>query len=265
MKKQLLVLILLLLALLLLGNPTWAIDEIKIILDGQELETDVPPMMEQGRTLLPMRVIFEALGCEVQWSEKIQFIMAYNCMPQPSIRVNLIVGQPFSCTRFIENELIWEESLGLDPDILNIRFSWELDEYFAAVKNSIRDQYPFGLADCTSQEISTVLAPFRIDYLNIPYEDMLQLAANQEFAASWPEAFEENRKNLIRAFSWIFEEKPSIDPLAPIIKLRKLDVPPQIVQGRTLVPLRFVAETLGCQVDWNDISKTVTIIRTDSQ
>lgn len=30
----------------------------------------------------------------------------------------------------------------------------------------------------------------------------------------------------------------------------ELDVPPQIVNGRTLVPLRFVAEALGCRVDW---------------
>ena len=40
---------------------------------------------------------------------------------------------------------------------------------------------------------------------------------------------------------------------------RKLDVSPQIVNGRTLVPVRFVAEALGCDVEWNDAKKTVTI------
>lgn len=38
-----------------------------------------------------------------------------------------------------------------------------------------------------------------------------------------------------------------------------LDVPPQIINGRTLVPLRFISEALGAKVDWNNKTKTVTI------
>jgi N-acetylmuramoyl-L-alanine amidase len=42
----------------------------------------------------------------------------------------------------------------------------------------------------------------------------------------------------------------------------KLDVPPTIKSGRTLVPLRFVAERLGLTVSWDDATRTVTIIKT---
>lgn len=38
-----------------------------------------------------------------------------------------------------------------------------------------------------------------------------------------------------------------------------LDVPAQIVGGRTLVPLRFISESLGAQVDYNAGTRTVTI------
>ncbi|MFF2796915.1 copper amine oxidase N-terminal domain-containing protein [Lysinibacillus xylanilyticus] len=38
-----------------------------------------------------------------------------------------------------------------------------------------------------------------------------------------------------------------------------LDVPPQIINGRTLVPLRFISEALGAKVDWNNKTKTVSI------
>lgn len=38
-----------------------------------------------------------------------------------------------------------------------------------------------------------------------------------------------------------------------------LDVPAKIIDGRTMVPVRFVAETLGCTVDWEDATKTVII------
>lgn len=39
----------------------------------------------------------------------------------------------------------------------------------------------------------------------------------------------------------------------------QLDLPPQIIDGRTLVPLRAVSEALHCEVFWNDEAKTVYI------
>lgn len=38
-----------------------------------------------------------------------------------------------------------------------------------------------------------------------------------------------------------------------------LDVPAEVFKGRTLVPIRFVAETFGCVVDWEPDEKLVTI------
>jgi hypothetical protein len=38
-----------------------------------------------------------------------------------------------------------------------------------------------------------------------------------------------------------------------------MDVPPMLVGGRTLVPLRFVSQALGAQVDWNAANATVAI------
>jgi len=40
-----------------------------------------------------------------------------------------------------------------------------------------------------------------------------------------------------------------------------MDVAPRIISGRTMVPLRFVAEALGCDVDWDSVNQNV-IIRT---
>jgi hypothetical protein len=41
----------------------------------------------------------------------------------------------------------------------------------------------------------------------------------------------------------------------------KLDAAPEILAsaGRTMVPLRFVSEALGCSVDWEPLTRTVTI------
>lgn len=38
-----------------------------------------------------------------------------------------------------------------------------------------------------------------------------------------------------------------------------VDVPVSIIEGRTLVPLRFMSEAFGAQVSWDAIEKTVTI------
>ena len=47
-------------------------------------------------------------------------------------------------------------------------------------------------------------------------------------------------------------EKP-IDPNNP--KVKPIIVPP----GRTMLPVRFVAENLGCKVDWEGETRTVII------
>ncbi len=38
-----------------------------------------------------------------------------------------------------------------------------------------------------------------------------------------------------------------------------IDVPPTILNGRTMVPIRFVAENLGAEVEWDGATRTVTI------
>ncbi len=42
-------------------------------------------------------------------------------------------------------------------------------------------------------------------------------------------------------------------------EIKVLDVPAKAASGRTLLPLRAVSEALGCDVDWNNAAKTVTI------
>jgi hypothetical protein len=41
--------------------------------------------------------------------------------------------------------------------------------------------------------------------------------------------------------------------------LTLLDIPPMVVRGRTLVPLRFISEALGAQVDWDPAARTVYV------
>lgn len=51
---------------------------IKVELDNTRLAFDVLPVIKNGRTLVPMRAIFEALGADVEWDGKTQTITAKN-------------------------------------------------------------------------------------------------------------------------------------------------------------------------------------------
>lgn len=41
---------------------------------------------------------------------------------------------------------------------------------------------------------------------------------------------------------------------------KTLDVPAKIINGRTSVPVRFISESLGARVDWDEASQTVNVI-----
>jgi hypothetical protein len=112
--------------------------QIQVLIDGTPLSTDVAPIIEQGRTLVPLRAIFEALGATVEWNGESQTVTA--------LKGNLSV--------------------------------------------------------------------------------ILQIGNTTA---------EANGKQV------------------------ELEVPPQILNGRTLVPVRFVSESLGASVGWDDASRSVLI------
>ena len=67
MKKRLFAV--LLAAAMTLGALTSAVSaaSVKVFVDNRELSADQPPVIIDGRTLVPLRAIFEALGAEVDW------------------------------------------------------------------------------------------------------------------------------------------------------------------------------------------------------
>lgn len=65
--------------------------EIQIIIDGQALDIPndyVKPYVTNGRTMIPLRAIGEALGCEVSWSKESNTADIKTKTPLPVISVN---------------------------------------------------------------------------------------------------------------------------------------------------------------------------------
>ena len=65
--KRSLILLLIPILVLMIALVSAASSGISVNINGQRLETDVDPIILDGRTMVPLRAIFEALGAEVQW------------------------------------------------------------------------------------------------------------------------------------------------------------------------------------------------------
>lgn len=50
--------------------------EVTVLIDGEILATDTPPQLINGRTMLPMRAIFEAFDANVTWMGEDELIFA---------------------------------------------------------------------------------------------------------------------------------------------------------------------------------------------
>ena len=58
---------------------------------------------------------------------------------------------------------------------------------------------------------------------------------------------------------WIGKSIAKVNGVDTPIDSSNPKVVPEIINSRTMLPLRFVTESLGCSVDWNATTKTITI------
>ena len=67
MKKVLSMLLVVIMTMSMISVTSVMASDINVTIDGKVQSYDVMPVIENGRTLVPMRGIFEALGAEVSW------------------------------------------------------------------------------------------------------------------------------------------------------------------------------------------------------
>lgn len=138
MKKKLFTIIVGLFAYFIATQVAFA-EQPTVFLNDSQLYFDVPPLVEKGRTLVPLRTIFEELGANVKWDEVTRTVIAS--------KGNTVIKITINSTKVLKNGAVF-----------------------------------------------------------------------------------------------------------------KIDVPAKVINGRTLVPLRFVSEALGANVNWDKNTNIITII-----
>jgi len=70
--------------------PVMAEEEagISVLLDGEYVAFDVAPTIIDGRTMVPVRAIFEALGATVDWQQEIQTVVSNKGDSNISLKIN---------------------------------------------------------------------------------------------------------------------------------------------------------------------------------
>ncbi|AKL94734.1 phosphate ABC transport system substrate-binding protein PstS [Clostridium aceticum] len=68
LRKALPILILVLVLIASMTTTAMASQNVRIVIDGSNIKSDVAPVIENGRTLVPAKVIFENLGAKVNWN-----------------------------------------------------------------------------------------------------------------------------------------------------------------------------------------------------
>ncbi|WP_085113690.1 copper amine oxidase N-terminal domain-containing protein [Thermoanaerobacterium sp. PSU-2] len=66
----------------------YAVPYIKLVINGQQVSTDVPPQIVNGTTLVPIRVISESLGAKVNWDGDTQTVTVD--MPRETLEAHTV-------------------------------------------------------------------------------------------------------------------------------------------------------------------------------
>jgi hypothetical protein len=52
-----------------------------------------------------------------------------------------------------------------------------------------------------------------------------------------------------------------IGEITPELSVLGMDVPPKIISGRTMVPLRFISEFFDALVSWDEVTRSIEIVK----
>ncbi len=88
MKRTLSLLMVVMMIASLLVAPALADDGIKVTINGVEQKYDVMPVIINGRTLVPMRGIYEALGAEITWVDATKTVVGARDNKHIKLRIN---------------------------------------------------------------------------------------------------------------------------------------------------------------------------------
>lgn len=120
MKKSKLLLLIFIFCIIIFPNNVLARNDIKIWINGDYVKTDTAPVIENNRALVPVRVISENLGYNVDWNNETREISISN-NENDNIKITLKSDNNIISISNNKNNFTKNISLDTPPRIINNR------------------------------------------------------------------------------------------------------------------------------------------------
>lgn len=102
----------------------------KLFLDGKQLNSDVDPVIENGSTLVPLAILSEGLGYEVEWEQSIKKVTVKKdstvielIIGEAMIKVNDVIMETPTKPKLIDNRTM--VPVRLVGELLGLTFEWD--------------------------------------------------------------------------------------------------------------------------------------------
>ena len=193
MKKKLIIFIILTSIILsLFSFNVFAKDELSVYIDNKKIEFDVPPQIIDGRTMVPMRKIFEELGAVVGWFGDRQEIWAnkganvicmtinHNALYKNTEEIGLDVAPCIVSGRTLVPVRAVSDSLGANVEWdANTRTVYITNTTFPCAACNGFGQTPTACASCNSRTVTYInnLQAFKNEIINqnLSCNDMMMI------------------------------------------------------------------------------------------
>lgn len=86
---------------------------ITVVVDGEKVEFEAPPIIENDRVLVPMRDVFEKMGAKVYWFDEEKKALASTGI----IRVNFVIGSPLMIKTDYSIDYVYGNDTAIDLDV----------------------------------------------------------------------------------------------------------------------------------------------------
>jgi iron complex transport system substrate-binding protein len=204
-----------------MANPAQAAAEVKVVVDGKALSMDVKPVIENDRTLVPLRAIFEALGAKVDWDGKTRTVTAV----KGSTSIRLVVGNATALKNGSKVKLDVPAKIRNGRTLVPLRFvsealgadvDWDAATYTVAIKNK---QEFITITDSKGRQVKVPSSPKRIVVTNSDVAEVISaLGAADRIVGASDTCMEDpmlsqKLKNAVSVGKW---SRPSVEKIVEL-------------------------------------------------
>ncbi|WP_261130823.1 stalk domain-containing protein [Bacillus sp. Marseille-Q3570] len=247
---------------------------VSVKIDGELQKFDQPAILEDNRTLVPLRGVFEKMGAEVKWDQSTYTVH----ITKDDTKISLKIGSKTATVNGTKVTLEVPAKLVNSHTMVPLRFvteslgaevEWDGKNMTALIFTTPQEPDPaepkYIEIDNKEYRVITVVINEQLQEYDMPAilvneHTLIPIRGLEHFGAEF-EWNEEEQTVTVRT-----EDKTIIltigSTTATVNGVQvELDAPAEIFNSRTMVPLRFLAETLEAEeIEWDPITYTVSIL-----